>query len=186
MSRFGLTLAIVTLLAPAVIAQETFKSQVVVCQQGDAAEAGRDAMRGGGNAVDAAVATAFALAVTHPAAGNIGGGGFLVAYLGRVEAGRHGRLPRDSPEGLDRADVPGRGRQAPTRPSGRGARGRASRARSRGLGLAHAKWGRRPWAELVRPAAKLAREGFPITATLARSLNAQIFPRDPVRRARGE
>ena len=47
----------------------------------------------------------------------------------------------------------------------------------RGLGLAHAKWGKAPWADLVRPAAKLARDGFRSRETLARSLNGQLFPR---------
>ncbi len=47
----------------------------------------------------------------------------------------------------------------------------------RGLGLAHAKWGKAKWSDLVAPAAKLAREGFVISATLAGSLNGQLFPR---------
>src|SRR4051812_10484320 len=65
---------------PARALGQTFTRHVVVAQEGHAAEIGRGALRRGGSAVDAAVATAFALAVTHPAAGNIGGGGFLVAY----------------------------------------------------------------------------------------------------------
>ncbi|MEA2632941.1 MAG: gamma-glutamyltranspeptidase / glutathione hydrolase, partial [Chloroflexota bacterium] len=59
---------------------QAFTKHVVVAQEGNAAEIGRDAMRQGGRAIDAAVATAFALAVTHPSAGNLGGGGFLVGY----------------------------------------------------------------------------------------------------------
>ena len=51
---------------------------MVVSQEAVASRVGSEAIRDGGNAVDAAVATAFALAVTHPAAGNIGGGGFLL------------------------------------------------------------------------------------------------------------
>src|SRR5262245_22588218 len=53
---------------------------MVVAVSPPGAEVGRDVLQKGGNAVDAAVATAFAMAVTHPAAGNIGGGGFMVIH----------------------------------------------------------------------------------------------------------
>ncbi len=52
----------------------------------------------------------------------------------------------------------------------------------RGLGLAHARFGKTPWAELVRPAARLAHEGFPISADLAGSLNRQLTALDPRKR----
>jgi gamma-glutamyltranspeptidase/glutathione hydrolase len=157
-------------------AEEPFRQHVVVCQEGHAAEAGREALRKGGNAIDAAVATAFALAVTHPAAGNIGGGGFIVAYLADsrevVTVDFREVAPRASTETmyLGPNGLPRPGNRA-------GAKAAGVPGTVRGLGLAHARWGKAAWADLVKPAVKLARDGFPVSRTLASSLNGQIFPR---------
>ena len=99
--RQGLLAAIAALLvavAPVLLIGSTqpirARRAMVVSQDDIASRAGAEVMRDGGNAIDAAVTTAFALAVTYPTAGNIGGGGFLVYRPGR---GRPGglRLPRN-------------------------------------------------------------------------------------------
>ncbi len=163
-------------LAPA--ADDTSRSRVVVCQQEDAAVAGREAMRRGGNAIDAAVATAFALAVTHPEAGNIGGGGFLVAYLADAREVVTVDFREAAPKAAtERMYLGADGKPLPGHRAGPRAAGVPGTVR--GLGLAHAKWGKCPWADLVKPAATLARDGFPISGSLARSLNAQVFPKAP-------
>ena len=80
------------------------KDGLVVCTSAPACDAGAAVLAKGGNAVDAAVATAFALAVTLPSAGNIGGGGFMVVR----RAGRrchHVRLPREGATESDADDV---------------------------------------------------------------------------------
>ncbi len=171
-----MTIVVLVGILPAGATAQVFEKHVVVSQEGNASEIGRDVLRRGGNAIDAAIATAFALAVTHPAAGNLGGGGFLVSYLAdrrevvtidfremapaaaneRMYLGPDGTLVPHHRAGLRAAGVPGT---------------------VRGLGLAHQKYGVLPWDDLVRPAVKLAREGFPISETLARSLNAQLFDR---------
>jgi gamma-glutamyltranspeptidase / glutathione hydrolase len=152
---------------------ETFFRHVVVAQEKYAAEAGREILRGGGNAVDAAIATAFGLAVTLPEAGNLGGGGFIVAYL----ADRHEVVTVDFREAAPLASEPrmyigADGKLLPHHRDGAWAAGVPGTVR--GLGLAHAQFGKTPWADLVRPAARLAREGFPISADLAGSLNRQL------------
>ena len=174
-SRLAVGLAL-SLFVPVVRADEVFRTHVVVCQEGEAAEAGREVMRRGGNAVDAAVATAFALAVTHPAAGNIGGGGFIVAYL----AGSKEVVTVDFREIAPKASTPTMylGPNGLPKPGHRaGATAAGVPGTVRGLGLAHAKWGKALWADLVRPASKLARDGFKASQTLASSLNGQLFPR---------
>jgi len=172
MSR-RLAITVVALLSTAASGQE-FKRHVVVCQEGNAADAGRDTMRAGGNAVDAAVASAFALAVTHPAAGNLGGGGFLVAYLADRREVVTIDFRESAPLGSTETMYLDAGRKLVPRHRG-GARAAGVPGTVRGLGLAHKKHGSRPWAALVTPAAKLARDGFPLSETLARSLNAQLF-----------
>ncbi len=127
-------------------------------------EVGLGILKQGGNAVDAAVATALALAVTYPQAGNIGGGGFMVIHPGAnkdpVVIDYRETAPAAATKTMYAKDeslyshrvvgVPGT---------------------VRGLALAHRRFGKLPWKELVQPAIKLAEEGFLIQATLASSLN---------------
>jgi gamma-glutamyltranspeptidase/glutathione hydrolase len=127
-----------------------------------ASEVGNNILKKGGNAVDAAVATAFALAVTLPSAGNIGGGGFLVyhgsdgikttfnfrekaplAATRNMYLGEDGKIKDNSNhEGLLSVGVPGT---------------------VAGLFAAHQKMGKLPWATLLTPAIELAEKGFPST-----------------------
>lgn len=169
---------VIAVLAPrAVGAEETFTRHVVAAQEAHAAYVGRETLRQGGNAVDAAVATAFALAVTLPEAGNLGGGGFIVAYL----AGKKQVVTVDFREVAPASSGPRMylDREGKLRPRHRAGSWAAGVPGSvRGLGVAHARWGKTPWADLVRPAARLAREGFPISADLAGALNSQLKPRE--------
>jgi gamma-glutamyltranspeptidase / glutathione hydrolase len=146
---------------------------LVVSVDGIASDIGASILNRGGNAVDAAVATAFALAVTHPTAGNIGGGGFLIvrrpsgkatAFDFREKAPR--KATRDmylDAEGKINRSLTNFGYLAPGVPG-----------TVRGLEMAHRRFGKLPWKDVVLPAAKLAEEGFPLSQTLARSLNREI------------
>ncbi len=156
-------------------AEPTFTRHVVVSQEGNASDVGREALRHGGNAIDAAVATAFALAVTLPEAGNLGGGGFIVAFDAR--SGKVATLDfRETAPAVSspRMYLDDDGGPKPRFRAGAWAAGTPGTVR--GLAMAHARLGKRPWAELVLPAEKLAREGFEISDDLARSLNRQLAP----------
>ena len=137
---------------------------MVVSDSAHASRVGRDIIAKGGNAVDAAVATAFALAVTWPEAGNIGGGGFMMICPA------DGRDPvcvdyREKAPLAAAVDTFRKGESRHTRKVV-GVPGTV-----RGLELAHKKYGRLPWKDLVLPAAELATEGFSVDAFLARSAN---------------
>src|ERR1700676_5440694 len=142
---------------------------MVVAQEKIGARVGADILRRGGNAVDAAVATGFALAVSYPRAGNIGGGGFMVIH----SAERHDDIAIDY-----RETAPA----AATRDMFLGADGKPDIAKSRdsalsigvpgtvaGLALALEKYGsdRFTLADLLKPAIDLARDGFTIADDMA-------------------
>ena len=147
---------------------------MVVSQNEIASRVGVDALRDGGGAVDAAVATAFALAVTHPIAGNIGGGGFLVY---RPDVG--------DPIAYDFREAAPAG-SSPTMFLTNGEYDFYRHHNSHlsvgvpgtvaGLHLAWSEHGTLPWKRLLEPAIALAREGFAVTYELARSLE-HVLPR---------
>src|SRR5687767_3352537 len=149
------------------------KDGTVVCTSYWSCDAGAGVLAQGGNAVDAAVATAFALAVTNPAAGNIGGGGFMIVrgtngdittfdYRERAPlkstrtmyVGKDGHIDRSlTAAGYLAPGVPGT---------------------VRGLEMAHKKFGKLPWKDVVMPAVLLAEQGFALSPSLARSLNGEV------------
>jgi gamma-glutamyltranspeptidase/glutathione hydrolase len=151
---------------PSVVAKS--KKYMVVSEAVDATNVGRQILAGGGNAVDAAVATAFALAVVHPTAGNIGGGGFAVV---RVSSGK--ALALDFRETAPAAatetmylDEKGN----PTKDSLVGWRASGTPGSVAGLYELHKKLGKKSWAEVVQPAIVLAKNGFKVDAGTAQSI----------------
>ena len=141
---------------------------MVVAQEPNATDAGVAVLKAGGNAVDAAVAVAFALSVTHPFAGNIGGGGFLLA---RFADGRTAFIDfREAAPGGATHDMYLDTEGKPTRDSLVGWRAAGVPGTVRGLELAHQKYGRKPWAELVQPAVDFAANGFELSYSQAKSI----------------
>ncbi|WP_299824805.1 gamma-glutamyltransferase [uncultured Pontibacter sp.] len=137
-----------------------------------ASEVGAEILRRGGNAMDAAVAVQFALAVVYPDAGNIGGGGFLVLrqqdgsidaldYRERAPAAAHRDMYLDK-NGKVLENLSFKGHLAA------GVPGTVD-----GMVQAHAKYGSLPWQELVQPAIELAANGFALTQKEAKKLNQQ-------------
>lgn len=173
-------------------AQTYGKNGMVVSDNAVASQVGTDILKKGGNAIDASIATAFALAVTHPQAGNIGGGGFLV-YMDangksttidfREKApllasptmflDESGSLIQGSNhEGLKSVGVPGT---------------------VAGLYLAHQKYGALPWKDLVQPSVDLAEKGVILSYTLGahaqrfnNSSSATQFLKDYYKKSNGE
>jgi gamma-glutamyltranspeptidase/glutathione hydrolase len=131
---------------------------MVVSGSGIASEVGRDILRQGGNAVDAAVAVGFALAVVHPEAGNIGGGGFMVIRLqdGTVNALDY----RETAPAKATRDMYLDEHGEPTERSVTGHLSAGVPGAVAGLTEAQRRFGRLPLATVIGPAVRLAREGF--------------------------
>jgi len=145
---------------------------MVVSPEANATEIGRTVLQEGGTAVDAGVAVAFALAVTYPRAGNIGGGGFM---LYRAGAGAYHALDfRERAPGAIRPesylDEDGR---AISERSVEGGLAVAVPGSVAGLARAHQDWGKLPWARLLAPAIRLAEEGVEVSAFLAQGFREE-------------
>lgn len=139
------------------------KHGVVTSVDVSATKVGVAILEAGGNAIDAAVGTAFALAVTHPSAGNIGGGGFLTLKM------------REAVETIDfREDSPSRlTDESFWRMIKAGGRGPASvgvPGTVAGLYLAHQRHGRLAWKDVVRPSVILAESGYPLGERQAKTI----------------
>jgi gamma-glutamyltranspeptidase / glutathione hydrolase len=146
---------------------------MVVSVNGIASDVGAAILAKGGNAVDAAVATAFALAVVHPSAGNIGGGGFMIVrpvsgvavaidYREKAPLKSTKTMYLDSAGNIVRART-ATGYLAPGVPG-----------TVRGLALVHKKFGKLAWRDVVAPAADLAEKGFVLSDALSRSINNEV------------
>jgi gamma-glutamyltranspeptidase / glutathione hydrolase len=172
MQRRLSSVLLVCLLAVPLAAKEPVRAAhgMVVAQEPIAADVGLAVLKNGGNAVDAAIAIGFALAVTYPYAGNLGGGGFMLVRLANGDTAFLD-FRECAPQKASRdmyLDANGN----PTRDSIVGWRSAGVPGSVAGFETAYKRFGSKPWATLVAPAVKLASDGFPVTAPLAASLNS--------------
>ncbi len=139
----------------------------VVADEPNSAQVGRDVLTAGGNAVDAAVATYFAMAVMMPSSASLGGGGVCLVHWSKdnkVEALSFlTKFPATGSPGSIPVGVPGN---------------------ARGMAALHARYGVLRWEQLVAPAERMARLGAPVSRAFARDLSAAaaIIQQDPVTR----
>lgn len=148
------------------------KNGMVVAQERIAADIGRDVLARGGNAVDAAVATGFALAVTYPRAGNIGGGGFMLVHLANGNQDVAIDYRESAPAAATRDMFLGDDGKPDTRKSRDQALGIGVPGTVAGLSLALETYGSGKFklADLLAPAIALARDGFLIADDTADTL----------------
>lgn len=151
---------------------DQYRNGMVVCAYPDAAQVGLKILQKGGNAIDAAVAVQFALAVSLPEAGNIGGGGFMVFRSSKGETNTldfREMAPQTASTNMF-LDVAGNvipGKSLATHQAS-GVPGSVD-----GMVEAHRKYGKLKWEDLIQPAINLARDGFKITKNLANDLNGE-------------
>jgi len=152
--------------------QRSYRNGLVVSAHPEASAVGLQILQGGGNAVDAAVAVQFALAVVYPNAGNIGGGGFMV-YRGS-DGGLAALDFREAAPGTATKDMYLDAEGNPvTELSLRGQLASGVPGSVDGMVKAHEKFGKLDWPTLLQPAIELAQRGFPITEMQAKELNGR-------------
>ncbi len=145
---------------------------MVVTRETHATEVGVQVLQAGGNAVDAAVAVGFALAVTHPSAGNLGGGGFMLLRMADGTStfiDFRERAPLSASRNMYMDQATGQA----TKDSQLGYRASGVPGTVRGLEYAHAKYGKALWKDLVQPAVSLAADGFPVPWGVAQTLQSK-------------
>ncbi|MDG2303105.1 MAG: gamma-glutamyltransferase [Candidatus Binatia bacterium] len=142
---------------------------VVAAENAIAAEVGIAVLDEGGSAVDAAIAASLAACVVHSTSCGIGGGGFMVVYDATTKKSVALDYREVAPAAVSESLYLENGKYVRERsrlgPHAIGVPGEIA-----GLAAAHARFGRLPWSRLVAPAARLAREGFPVTAHMGRKL----------------
>lgn len=152
----------------AMVAQPARAQQAIVASCNEfASAAGIEVLKKGGNAVDAAVAVAFALAVVHPEAGNLGGGGYLLVRMadGRTKLIDYGaRAPMASKQGVF----------ANAKEAATGYKSMAIPGTPDGMALAHQMFGKLPWKAVLEPARKLAKDGFAASQRMELILKLQV------------
>ena len=167
------TLSTLLLLTCVLNAKEPVRARhgMVVAQEPIATDVGIQVLKSGGNAVDAAVAVGLALAVTYPFAGNLGGGGFMLV---RLADGRTTFIDfREKAPGRASHDMYLDASGTATRDSLVGWRAAGVPGTVRGLELAHKKYGKATWADLVAHSVKLASDGFVVSYALSTSLKGK-------------
>jgi gamma-glutamyltranspeptidase/glutathione hydrolase len=148
------------------------KDGMVVAQEKIAARIGADILARGGNAIDAAVATGFAMAVTYPRAGNIGGGGFMLIHLNELQQDIAIDYRETAPAATTRDIFLGADGKPDSTKSRDSALGIGVPGTVAGLALALDKYGSGKFTlkDLIAPAVTLARDGFTVTDDLADTL----------------
>lgn len=147
---------------------DTAKTYMVASEAPLATKVGAQVLAAGGTAADAAVATAFALAVVHPSAGNLGGGGFAI-----VRTPTEARA-LDFREAAPAAATPDMYAKAAPKASLIGDLASGVPGSVEGLWELHEKYGKTPWKQLVAPAIALARDGFAVDPILAAGLKRRL------------
>ena len=171
--KTSLLFLLLLLLWPAALHAQRAGQGIVVSDDKLATEAGMEILKAGGNAVDAAVATAFALGVVDPASSGVGGGGFMVIYQAR-ERKAHVLDFRETAPAAAHKDLYMKGGRVVSNLSLTGSLAAAVPGQIAGLSEALKRFGRLPLSAAMAPAIRYAAEGFPLRAYLRHAIERQL------------